>query len=466
MPIREQTRLILPTLALSGLLLIVGSVAAWYLHHAQRKSARALALTVTRVQATEELMLFGAQLQLMLDQFMVSGNVDALAQAESTRSRISAWIERFDELAESDEDRHFVRRIRFGYAQFHQQFNLLIESPPDEAQRSESISESRRGLQTLILDPSRKYQAYNRDRLARATDQARSLADSMGAVLLFLGVSGSVAGLMAGYAAARRVQQRMIAGQEAIAHSEQLAALGRVAAALAHELRNPLTSMRIIVQSVSIDHGRASMEAKELEILADEIERLDGSIQLFLDYARPPKPEIRPCDLQKQIDETLALVRRRAALIGVDIQRQLPEEAIQVNVDPSQIKQVLLNLLLNSLEASPSGGMITIAASVIDSGSDESDESVPVSYGAHVKITITDRGSGLPANLGDRIFDAFVSTKETGTGLGLAICKRIIEDHGGQITAADAEPVGTVFTIRLPHRKAQRASHVNFTDRR
>jgi len=208
MPIREQTRLVLPTLALSGLLLVIGSAAAWYLHHAQIKATRSLAGNVTRVRATEELMLLGTQLQLSLDQFLLSGDREAVENAGSNREHISHWINRFDQLAQSDQDHDFVRQIRSSYRQFQGEFDSLARSRPDKNQLAESMSISRDRLQTLILDPARKYQQYNRDRLTRSTAQAQTLADRTGGVLLLLGVSGAIAGLMGGFASARRVQKR------------------------------------------------------------------------------------------------------------------------------------------------------------------------------------------------------------------------------------------------------------------
>lgn len=270
----------------------------------------------------------------------------------------------------------------------------------------------------------------------------------MGLAFLLFGVSGAAAGLLAGFVVARAVQRRLLESQRAMTRSEQLATLGRVAAALAHELRNPLTSMRIIVQSASTDDNQVSLDVTDFSILEQEIERLDVSIQTFLDYARPPRPEKRPCIVQTLIRQTVSLVERRAAQTGIEIRADLPGDPIEIEADPGLMKQVILNLLINALDASPSGGAVTLRSRVTSLGNGQATDSIP-SHGL-VEIEIADAGVGLPADLGNRIFEAFVSTKETGTGLGLAICKRIIEDHGGTIDARNAPDAGAVVTVRLP----------------
>lgn len=285
----------------------------------------------------------------------------------------------------------------------------------------------------------------------------------MGLALLLFGVSGAVAGLLAGFGVARAVQRRLLESQRATTRSEQLATLGRVAAALAHELRNPLTSMRIIVQSASTNDNQVSLDVMDFSILEQEIERLDVSIQTFLDYARPPRPEKRPCIVQSLVRQTVSLVERRAAQMGVEIRSDLPADPIEIEADPGLMKQVILNLLINALDASPSGGAVTLRSRVASLENRQATDS-NLSHGRElVEIEIADGGGGLPADLGNRIFEAFVSTKETGTGLGLAICKRIIEDHGGTIDARNTPDAGAVITVRLPNVQQQPVPSIGTT---
>ncbi len=276
------------------------------------------------------------------------------------------------------------------------------------------------------------------------------LADRLGLALLVLGMGGAVAGMLSGIAVARRTHRRLLDSERAAARGQQLATLGRVAAALAHELRNPLTSMRIVTQSAVNSDGHVTIDAEDFAILAQEIERLDNAIQTFLDYARPPRPEIRPCIVQTLVRQTMSLIERRAAQIGVELREDISSEPIEIAADPGQIKQVILNILLNALDASPDGGTVTVRSRIASLCHGPAPGGLSSRCPRMVQIEIADAGVGLPAELGERVFEAFVSTKETGTGLGLAICRRIVDDHGGELTARNAPGGGAVFTIHLP----------------
>jgi signal transduction histidine kinase len=229
--------------------------------------------------------------------------------------------------------------------------------------------------------------------------------------------------------------------------AEQLAAVGQLAAGMAHELRNPLTSMKMLVQGAlagsssdadgALDGwGSPGLRGRDLAVLEEEITRLEHLTQSFLDFARPPAPEKRTMDVRPLVEQTLAFVAGRVAAAAARVELVAPPTPVSAPIDPGQFRQVLLNLLLNALDALVGGGVITIVLKCEGDG--------------WLTLQVADTGSGLPAALGERIFDPFTTTKETGAGLGLPICKRIAEVHGGTITAANRPEGGAVFTLRLP----------------
>jgi signal transduction histidine kinase len=245
----------------------------------------------------------------------------------------------------------------------------------------------------------------------------------------------------------KKLQQSQLEASRA----QQLAAMGQLAAGLAHELRNPLTSMKMLVQPVGEDGTEmVQLDVKDLTILREEIDRLERTIQTFLDYARPPVLEKKPLVLRQILRQTVDFVAPRASQMGIEIHSDLPEDIVEVEADAGQIRQVLLNLLLNALEASPEGKLVTIrmcAEPTTVSSRGTNGASAPPEW---MIFQIADRGCGLPVEIGERIFEPFVSTKDGGTGLGLPICKRIVDDHGGDIWAENRDGGGAVFTIRLP----------------
>jgi signal transduction histidine kinase len=244
-----------------------------------------------------------------------------------------------------------------------------------------------------------------------------------------------------------RLEQR----EREVMRGEQLAAVGQLAAGIAHELRNPLMAIKILVQSAA-EGPEGALRGRDLAVVEEEIGRLERSIQALLDFARPPTPETVALDLRQLVRQTVELVSARAEQQHVSLLCQFPEQAAMVEVDGVQIRQVLLNLLFNALDAMRDGGEVRMTIlrqsqrqlheefCLADTG--EGDDGYV--------LRVADTGSGLPAELGNRIFEPFVSTKETGTGLGLPICRRIIEDHRGEIKAHNDSRGGAEFVVWLP----------------
>jgi signal transduction histidine kinase len=234
--------------------------------------------------------------------------------------------------------------------------------------------------------------------------------------------------------------ERLRQSEREALRAEQLATLGQMAAAMAHELRNPLTAMKMLVQGAMAgeDWGLEppGLSGRDLAVLEEEISRLEGLTQSFLDFARPPQLEKRTLDMRPLVEQTLRVVEERAAAAGTRIEFTAPAEPVLAAVDPGQLRQVLLNLLLNALEAVAGSGVIQVRVATEPDG--------------WLSLRVSDTGGGLPAALGARIFAPFTTTKEMGLGLGLSICKRIAEAHGGEITAATRPEGGAAFTLRLP----------------
>jgi signal transduction histidine kinase len=220
-----------------------------------------------------------------------------------------------------------------------------------------------------------------------------------------------------------------------VLRAEQLAAVGQLAAGVAHEIRNPLTSIKMLVQAGREGDG-PGLAPEDLEVIEREVRRMERSLKVFLDFARMPKPERTTQDLGALARETLDLVHGRADKQRVAVTFTPPPAAVAVDADGEQLRQVLVNLTLNALDAMPSGGTLEVA--------------VRPPAGGHVELTVSDTGPGVEPAVLPRLFEAFVSTKKTGLGLGLATSKRIVEEHGGRISAATRRGGGAVFTVRLP----------------
>lgn len=224
--------------------------------------------------------------------------------------------------------------------------------------------------------------------------------------------------------------------EESLRRSDRLSALGRMAAGLAHEIRNPLGSMGSALQYLKDKVETEAPERELLEVVLRESERLNGIIADFLSYARPRKTGLEKIDLRKPIEDTLTLVKLSQEFSdGHAIEFAGPDESIFVMADDEKLRQVFWNVLRNSLEAMPKGGKVLVTAEEL--------------RGIHARIVIEDEGVGIEAERLDRLFEPF-SENKNGLGLGLPIAHKIVLEHGGRIDVFSKQGAGTKVIIELP----------------
>lgn len=223
----------------------------------------------------------------------------------------------------------------------------------------------------------------------------------------------------------------------ALEKAEKLAAMGKLAAGLIHEIRNPLTSVRGFIQLLAEKRASGDREREYLDVVLSEIDRVNEIIRNFLYLARFGEFKPVPTKLDRVVKDILLVVESQALSSGVEVISECVPETPSVMADPEQIKQVLHNFIQNAFQAMPSGGRLTVRL-------------FPDALPGWVSLEVADTGVGIAPEHFSRLGEAFFTTKEEGTGLGLAISYRIIEDHGGKIEVHSEEGKGTRFLIKLP----------------
>lgn len=248
--------------------------------------------------------------------------------------------------------------------------------------------------------------------------------------------------------------------EEEMARREKLATIGEMAAAIAHEIRNPLAALSGSIQALREEVGQLSYEnGRLLEIACDEAERLNAIITQFLVYARPRPLNQRWCDLSILLQDTLCLAKNNAEYHEtVKINIGFPDQIFQW-VDPDQMKQVFWNLIINAFQSMPDGGDLSVSMRKILRPQKRNDDR----KGDAIEITFSDSGEGIPEKYLEKIFSPFFSTKGQGSGLGLAIVQRIVDGHGGRV-CVDSSKRGTVFTIYVPSCKEMVSSKTSTED--
>jgi len=234
--------------------------------------------------------------------------------------------------------------------------------------------------------------------------------------------------------------------QRQVYQSQKLAAVGQLAAGVAHEINNPLTGV-LSYSSFLLKRAADKPEFKDdLEVIVRETQRCRGIVKGLLDFARPSPPEKHPTDINDVVERAIRIVQTQLSARRVEVQKHLRSDLPMVNSDANQIQQILVNLLLNAADAvGDGGGTVTLATDLRTNG--EPSQAQP----ATVAISVRDTGCGIPEAHLERIFEPFFSTKgRKGTGLGLAVAWSIVEKHNGRIEVESAVGKGTTFRVSLP----------------
>lgn len=268
---------------------------------------------------------------------------------------------------------------------------------------------------------------------------------------LALVVNFLFAGIVAGILADRERRQKQVLQQttqqlsavyrefqdnfEGMKRAERLYALGQLSAGLAHEVRNPLASIEGAAAILQKEPGTEERRHEFLEIIQKECRRLNRLLTNFLDFAKPRLPQYQAIEVGQVLDSVISLAAHAIGRKAIRLRKDLPPNPPILECDPEQLKQVLLNLTINAIQAMPDGGEIVLAAQ---------------QQGEKILIQVRDQGSGIsPANL-DKTFDPFFTTKENGTGLGLPVAYQIVSQHGGVLSVENNIDKGTTFAVLLP----------------
>lgn len=233
----------------------------------------------------------------------------------------------------------------------------------------------------------------------------------------------------------------------ALQRAEQLKMVGELAAGLAHEIKNPLAgikgSIQVLVETAAIVEEDRALILKAV----DEIKRIETLLKSLLNFAKPPKLQLMPTDINDLLDKAISLSLKHPSLTPggsktINVLKDFDPDLYKIMADPMQLQQVFLNLMFNAIEAMPQGGAMAVKTLLDDAEK-------------MLRIAISDSGKGMEPPVLDQIFQPFFTTKRKGSGLGLSICQRLVDQHGGNISAESAAGKGTIFTLQIPIRKAE-----------
>jgi signal transduction histidine kinase len=240
-----------------------------------------------------------------------------------------------------------------------------------------------------------------------------------------------------------RLYERLVDVEDQMRQNEKLSALGLLAAEVAHEIRNPLTVMKMLYHSLDLKFPPRDPRTKDAAIIGQKIDHLNKIVEQILDFARTTEPQFAPVSLNEIVEELCLLVRHKLKHQNIRLARNLRQDLGLVLGEAGQMEQAFLNLILNAAEAMPDGGTLTITSRLVRAKSP--------APATHVAVDFADTGHGMSSEQRRRAFSSVLSTtKAKGTGLGLACVARVVETHQGEIKIKSRVGQGTTVSILLP----------------
>ena len=247
------------------------------------------------------------------------------------------------------------------------------------------------------------------------------------------------ASLSAAAAQNANLYARVFNSEDLLRKSERLTTLGLLSAEIAHEIRNPLTVIKLLFGSLGLQYDEVDPRNKDTQIITEKINQLEEIVSKVLSFGKAPEDLHTVWSIDELVQDTLLLVRLKMQQHRIVLNHKKTNAPIMVKASKGQLQQVFLNLIINAAEAMPDGGTLTINSIVEESPDEE-----------RLAVYFTDTGSGIPENIQEKIFESFLTDKPEGTGLGLSIVKRIMRTHQGDVSVANSSSLGTTLRIELP----------------
>ena len=470
-----------------------GLVTLWHNHAMDSLLGSLVEKNVASFHAAEELETSLLQQKGLLTYYFLDGNAEWLEEIEKFNQSFLDWLQKARKSAYTEAMGEILTEIETEYHRYviarEKVINLYREGKTVEGAK---LHWEVRRQYVALLKLCERYKLIHEYAIARVRTESQARAGFINAFALVAMPAVALLGILLAYVLLKQIlgpirrlaletapanpgsavpdevkalsrrfhsliedmdqaQSELEKSQEHLLQSGKWAMVGKLAAGVAHSIRNPLTSVNMRLFSLKRSLKMSPSQQDDFQVIAEEIRHIDGIVRNFLEFSRPPKLKMQQISPSDVVDMAWRLLKHRLESYGVEVKLARETKLPEIWADPDQLKEVLANLLVNACEMMPGGGTITI----------KEEEQGDASLGPAVAIRVSDSGPGIPPSIQDKVFQPFFSTKEEGTGLGLSIATRIIEDHGGRLELESQEDAGATFIITLPRKEGQNGPHLN-----
>ena len=469
-------------ISLVAITLVGGLIMVWYTYRMESLLADLVDKNLAAYQVAEALESALVQQSGDASHFLLDGDTRWLENLDEHRKTFGAQIEEARALTLSGSQKQILDQIESEYLRY-----IILKDQSIEFYKARDTDTGDRLLKEVskhfskVLELCRQFKDFYTKRIALLKEQSyaqaerlRLIAGTAVLVVLLLGVvlafvlvndileplrrlaqeanpgarpeetedevkalSRSVRGLIEGF---DQTQTELEKSREHLLQAEKMVVVGKLAASMAHSIRNPLTSVKMRLFSLDRSLDLNSQQREDFQVISEEIVHIDSLVQSFLEFSRPPKLRMQMISPSEIVDLALKLMTHRLESYQVSVQVERHERLPVVQADPDRLKEVLVNIMVNACEAMKGGGAIVI----------REEETLDASLGQVAVVRIRDNGPGIEEGLRARIFEPFFTTKEEGSGLGLSIAVRIVEEHGGRLNLESRKGQGAEFSLILP----------------
>lgn len=469
-------------ISLVAITLVGGLIMVWYTYRMESLLADLVDKNLAAYQVAEALESALVQQSGDASHFLLDGDTRWLENLDEHRRTFRAQIEEARALTLSGSQKQILDQIESEYLRY-----IILKDQSIEFYKARDTDTGDRLLKEVskhfskVLELCRQFKDFYTKRIALLKEQSyaqaerlRLIAGTAVLVVLLLGVvlafvlvndileplrrlaqeanpgarpeetedevkalSRSVRGLIEGF---DQTQTELEKSREHLLQAEKMVVVGKLAASMAHSIRNPLTSVKMRLFSLDRSLDLNPQQREDFQVISEEIVHIDSLVQSFLEFSRPPKLRMQMISPSEIVDLALKLMTHRLESYQVSVQVERHERLPVVQADPDRLKEVLVNIMVNACEAMKGGGAIVI----------REEETLDASLGQVAVVRIRDNGPGIEEGLRARIFEPFFTTKEEGSGLGLSIAVRIVEEHGGRLNLESRKGQGAEFSLILP----------------